>query len=197
MKIKNLLIPITFFIGMLCSTLSNISCQSTTIKAEQVREGDIIFQTSQSSQSKYIQKATQSTYTHCGVIVKVGNEYKVLETLRTIRLTPLKKFIERGRNQKYWIKRSDLKDIKINYDQYLGRTYDLAFKANNSKYYCSELVYEIYKRQLGINLCDLHPIKSYAIKGLERTIEKRGMNLNELVVAPSDLYKSPYLHDLR
>ena len=28
-------------------------------------------------------------------------------------------------------------------------------------------------------------------------IKERGMNLNKLVVAPSELYKSPYLHDLK
>ena len=92
-----------------------------------IREGDVIFHTSQSSQSPLIQIGTRSHITHCGIVVmKEGKPY-VLETLKTLVLTPLDKFIVRGKDGKYWLKRSDKEDIKIDYAHYLGKSYDFAF----------------------------------------------------------------------
>lgn len=79
------------------------------------------------------------------------------------------------------------KPVKIKYEKYLGKPYDLAFKFNNGKWYCSELVYDIYKSQLGIELCQPRKISSYKIDGLEHVLKKRGMNRDQLVVAPCDL----------
>ena len=153
-----------------------------------VKEGDIIFQTSQSSQSKLIQYATNSHLSHCGVVVKVGKEYKVLEASNVVKLSSLSDFISKGREGKYWIKKSLLEDEHIHYEKYLGKKYDLAFKIGNNKYYCSELIYCIYKDQFGIKLCEPRNVKSYKLKGLEKVLNRRGIDVNQLVVAPVDLY---------
>lgn len=158
------------------------------IKLPLVKEGDIIFQTSQSSQSTLIQKATQSPLSHCGIVVKTGNELKVLEASNVVKLTSLAAFINKGKNHKYWIKKSKLNGKTIQYQQYLGKRYDLAFKFDNDKYYCSELIYYIYKDQFGIELCTPRPVKDYHIEGLNKILTKRGIDINQLVVAPSDLY---------
>jgi hypothetical protein len=77
---------------------------------------------------------------------------------------------------------------KISYKKYLGQYYDLAFKFNNNKMYCSELVYIIYKEQFGIELCKPRKISSYHFTYfLKKMMEKRNMNVNQYVVAPSDL----------
>ena len=128
-----------------------------------VREGDVIFHTSQSSQSPLIQIGTRSHITHCGIVViKEGKPY-VLETLKTLVLTPLDQFVARGKDGKYWLKRSDKENIKIEYTHYLGKPYDLAFSFDNDIYYCSELVYDIYKNQLGIELCKPKQVGDYLI----------------------------------
>jgi uncharacterized protein YcfL len=45
--------------------------------AEQLRDGDIIFQTSQSEQSIAIQKATHSQYSHMGIVfLRNGSPYE-------------------------------------------------------------------------------------------------------------------------
>lgn len=178
-----------------------ISAQDTPIT--DIREGDVIFHTSQSSQSPLIQIGTRSHITHCGIVVmKEGKPY-VLETLKTLVLTPLDKFIVRGKDGKYWLKRSDKEDIKIDYAHYLGKSYDFAFSFDNDIYYCSELVYDIYKRQLGIELCTPKQIGDYLILGtdkldkIEEAMSRRGITKEQYAVAPVDIFESEHLYNVR
>lgn len=168
----------------------------------EIREGDVIFQTSQSQQSPLIQIATRSNITHCGIIVMKNGKPYVLETLKTLVITPLDKFIARGEGGKYWLKRSKKENIKIKYDSYLGKPYDLAFKFDNGKFYCSELVYDIYKNQLGIALCEPKKVEEYLILGtdklpeIKKAMEKRGITQNQYAVAPVDIFESEYLESV-
>lgn len=178
-----------------------LSAQDTPIT--DVREGDVIFQTSQSSQSPLIQIGTRSHITHCGIIVMRDGKPYVLETLKTLVLTPLDKFIARGKEGKYWLKRSDKENIKIDYAHYLGKPYDLAFSFDNDIYYCSELVYDIYKNQLGIELCKPKQVGDYLILGtdkldkIENTMQRRGITKEQYAVAPVDVFESEYLHSVK
>ncbi len=166
---------------------------------EIVKEGDVIFQTSESRQSPLIQIGTRSKITHCGIIVMRNGEPYVLETLKTLVLTPLDKFIARGKDGKYWLKRSDKENIKIEYGKYLGKSYDLAFSFDNDIYYCSELVYDIYLNQLGIKLCEPKKVGDYLILGtdqlsiIEKEMTRRGITKEQYAVAPVDIFKSDYL----
>jgi len=65
--------------------------------ASLVKDGDIIFQTSRSSQSIAIQRATDSRYSHMGIIFTRGGSPMVYEAVQTVRYTPLAKWIDRGR----------------------------------------------------------------------------------------------------
>ena len=168
-----------------------------------IREGDDIFHTSQSSQSPLIQVGTRSHITHCGIVVMKDGKPHVLETLKTLVLTPLDKFIVRGKDGKYWLKRSDKEDIKIDYAHYLGKSYDFAFSFDNDIYYCSELVYDIYKRQLGIELCTPKQIGDYLILGtdkldkIEEAMSRRGITKEQYAVAPVDIFESEHLYNVR
>lgn len=172
---------------------------ATKALVEDVREGDVIFQTSLSQQSPLIKMGTRSTITHCGVVVmKEGKPY-VLETQKTLVVTPLKKFIARGKDGKYWHKRPKLDNIKIKYSGYLGKPYDLAFKFDNGKFYCSELIYDVYLNQLGIELCKPKTIDDYLILGSHRipkikcAVQKRGITMEQYAVAPVDVFNSKEL----
>ena len=167
-----------------------------------VKEGDVIFQTSQSEQSPLIQIGTRSMITHCGIVVMKGGKPYVLETQRTIVLTPFDKFIARGVDSKYWLKRSNKENIKIKYKSYLGKPYDLAFRFDNDKYYCSELIYDIYKNQLGIELCKPKKVSDYLIlwtdklPKIEMAMKKRGITKEQYAVAPVDIFNSEHLNDV-
>lgn len=175
----------------------SFSAQNGPIK--EVKEGDVIFQTSQSQQSPLIQLATRSSISHCGIIIMKNGEPYVLETLKTLTTTPLEEFIARGKGGKYWLKRSNLENIKIEYEHYLGKPYDLAFKFNNDKFYCSELIYDIYKEQLDIELCKPKKVSDYFILSIdkipqmEQVMKKRGISKEQYVVAPVDIFESEFL----
>ena len=176
---------------------------ASTETIEDVREGDVIFQTSQSQQSPLIKIGTRSTITHCGIIVMRNGQPYVLETLRTLVLTPLDKFVARGKGGKYWLKRPAKDDIRIKYVNYLGKPYDLAFKFDNGKFYCSELIYDIYKHQLGIELCEPKTIDDYLILGagnhpkLRQAMKERGITMEQYAVAPGDVFYSKHLKQVK
>ena len=178
--------------------LETMTAQTQPVK-DIVKEGDIIFHTSQSNQSQLIQIATRSKITHCGIIVMRDGKPYVLETLSTLVVTPLDEFIARGKGGKYWLKRGTKENVKIEYEQYLGKPYDKGFSLNNDIYYCSELVYDIYIRQLGINLCEPRQISDYLILGSDRipqiknAMKERGISKEQYAVAPVDIFESKEL----
>ena len=186
------------FISMVMETVT-----AQTKPVMDVREGDMIFQTSLSQQSPLIQIATRSKITHCGIVVMKNGKPYVLETLKTLVVTPLDKFIARGEDGKYWLKRSNKENIRIKYGSYLGKPYDLAFRFDNDKFYCSELIYDIYKNQLGIELCKPKKVNDYLILGtsnlpqIKKAMKKRGITQEQYAVAPVDIFESNHLKDVK
>lgn len=82
----------------------------------------------------------------------------------------------------------------------MGASYDNAFKFGNKQWYCSELVYDIYKRQLGVELCKPKLMSDYHVTGLKKVkaeMQRRGIQPGQLMVAPVDIYNSTLLHDIR
>lgn len=151
------------------------------------KEGDIVFQISKSEQSPLIQYATGSPWSHCGIVVKKNGQFYVLEASNVVKLTPIDTWCKRGRFSSVKKRRVLDEDVKIRYTKYLGKSYDLAFKFDNGKYYCSELVWLIYKEQFGIELCKPRKIKDYRLAGIKKYLVRRRLNEEQLVVAPCDL----------
>ena len=133
--------------------------------SDKVQNGDIIFQTSKSSQSKAIQLATKSKYSHMGIIYKINGQLFVYEAIQPVQLTLLKDWIARGENGNFVIKRlknadkiltaSTLNKMKQLGEQYKGKNYDLYFEWSDDKIYCSELVWKIYKEGANIEIGQL------------------------------------------
>lgn len=154
-----------------------------------LKEGDIVFQISKSRQSPAVIFATGSPWSHCGIVVEKPDGLYVLEASSTVRLTPLDKWKKQGKFGIISSRRVTDRPVKVKYKKYLGLPYDLQFRFGNKKWYCSELVYDIYKTQLGIEIGTPHPVKDYNItnKKILALMKKRGITKTQLVIAPSDI----------
>ena len=168
------------------------SC-SEDISINDAKEGDIVFIEGQSSQAPYIKMATLSRWTHCGIVVNTSKGKMVLEASKTVRLTPIEKFVSFAKDGNWCIKRPEQTiDKKIKYRKYLGMPYDLEFKFDNGKMYCSELVWLIYHEN-GIDLCEPRKVSSYimtALPTVKDIMKGRNITMEQEAVAPSDLYKA-------
>ena len=177
---------------IILSVLLLSSC-SDSIDVTNLQEGDVVFIESQSSQSPYIKVGTMSKWTHCGVVVNTPEGMKVLEASKTVRLTPFSKFIGAAKNGNWCVRRPDHKlSAPISYKKYLGQPYDLEFKFDNGKMYCSELVWLIYKDQ-DIELCKPRKVSSFIctrIPRVKKLMDKRNISMDQYAVAPVDLYKA-------
>lgn len=182
MKINEIIVAIV---------LTLIAANSCSASPSKFSEGDVIFIESQSSQSPYIKLVQGSKWTHCGIIVNTSNGLQVLEASKTVRLTPINTFISRSKSGfKVVSPKSPLKPIK--YQKYLDIPYDLEFKFNNGKFYCSELVYQIYKDQ-GITLTYPKKVSDYwftRVPKIRTIMKKRNIQMNQEVVSPKDIYQS-------
>lgn len=137
----------------------------------------MVFQISQSNQSKYIAFATLSPWTHCGIIIEKDKDLYVLETSNVVKVTPLTEWYNKGLWGLTASERVIDEDIKIKYDEYLGTPYDMKFLFNNDKYYCSELIWVIYKEQFNVEICQPKPISDFNLIGLEEYIKKRDFDI--------------------
>jgi hypothetical protein len=70
------------------------------------RNGDIVFQTSRSSQSLAIQLATKSPYSHMGIVYIREGRPMVFEAIQPVTLTPLGEWIARGERGHFVAKRT-------------------------------------------------------------------------------------------
>ncbi len=176
--------------------------------SDEIKEGDLIFQTSLSTQSKSIQLATNSIYSHCGIIYKEGNNYRVLEAVQPVKNTPLDQWVARGKDGKFIIKRlrnaekmltpDVLKKLKLVGNSFVGKNYDITFEWSDDKMYCSELIWKIYQRAAGLEIGKLQKLKDFDLKSTvvkNKMKERYGINvpLEENVISPIAIFNSDLL----
>lgn len=184
--------------------------QSMTIERD-IREGDILFQITSSSQCRAIQLATKSKYSHCGIVYKDKGELYVFEAVQPVKLTSLDKWIARGKEGHYVVKRlknasdvltlDNLVKMKTEGEKMLGKDYDLTFEWSDDRIYCSELVWKIYKRALDIEVGQLQQLKDFDLtsKEVKGKLEERygtKIPLDEEVVSPADIFNSELLREV-
>jgi len=176
--------------------------------AYEPKEGDILFQTSTSSQSLAIQLVTKSPITHCGILQIRNGKAMVLEAIGPVCLTPMNEWIARGKGGTVWVKRLENADTLLTSDaisamrevgrEYMGRAYDPLFEWSDKTIYCSELVWKVYQRALGVELGDLQPFGSLDLSSAEarRIARQRWGGLppgDQKLITPAAIAASPKL----
>lgn len=131
-----------------------------------LRPGDIIIRKGNGPLSAHIMVNTKEEYSHCGIIVKEGNEWKVIHTIGGsasedaqdgVQMMDLKEFVKHGADSMLFICRpvfADSLDIKIPERAYAylekAVPFDHAFSLfTPEKLYCSELLFYIFKEVNG------------------------------------------------
>ena len=95
------------------------------------------------------------------VYVEAGKPY-VYEAIQPVSLTPLERWTARGVGGRFTVKRLRDADRRLTRDalarmkaegrRFRGRDYDLTFEWSDDRIYCSELVWKIYERALGVEI---------------------------------------------
>ncbi len=127
-----------------------------------LRDGDLVFQESRSSQAAAVAAATGSRRTHMGVVLLDAGRPLVLEAVEPVRLTPFDAWRARGAGGRVEIRRlreadrilvpSMLARLQALGRSWVGRSYDTTFRWDDDRLYCSELAWKRYDRVTGIQL---------------------------------------------
>ena len=173
-----------------------------------LKNGDLIFQTSLSRQSRAIQLATKSKYSHCGIIYRKGWDFYVFEAVQPVKYTRLDKWIARGKDEKFVIRRiknanriltpSVLEKMNAICEEFKGKNYDLTFEWSDDKIYCSELIWKIYQRSTGLEIGKLQKLKDFDLteKVVQDKMKERygdKLPLEESVISPVEIFNSALL----
>ena len=181
-------------------------------KDGELQNGDLIFQTSLSTYSEAIQLATQSPYSHCGLIYQDGGRFYVFEAVQPVRRIPFDNWIARGKDGKYVVKRlknadqvltpAVLQKMKKVCEGFNGKNYDQAFEWSDEKIYCSELIWKVYQRSTGLEIGKLEKLGNFDLTNKvvkEKVNARYGKNipLDEIVISPGAIFNSELLETVR
>lgn len=130
-----------------------------------LKTGDLIFQTSTSSQASAIIVASASPYSHMGIVnVDETGTATVVEAIGPVREVSLAKWLSQGVARRATIKRlpgltdEQARKIITAARGYMGRPYDIHFLFGNEAIYCSELAWLAYREGAQTNIGDIETV---------------------------------------
>jgi len=163
-------------ITIFCTTLTFISCNSNIKKLNhQLVEGDILFQDLNCGElCDAIEAVTEGIdnkdFSHCALVIKDNGETKVIEAIGSkVQVNSLNDFLARSGDSTE-LKNITIGRIKRNYKsiipeavdfakKQIGQPYDDEFILDNGSWYCSELIYESFKKaNKGKEVFELNPM---------------------------------------
>lgn len=190
----------------------------TSCNTFRLKEGDILFQDIDCGpMCEAIEAVTQGVndynFSHIALVVASNDSLYALEAISEgVVLTPIDNFLERSLDSSGKPKvivgrlKKEYQHLNIKATEYainqIGTVYDDKFIINNNKYYCSELIYDAYKRANNnqevfrlypmtfkpFNSDDFFPVWEEYYKNLEIEIPE-----GELGINPGGISRSDYI----
>jgi uncharacterized protein YycO len=172
------------------------------------RSGDVVFHTSRSTESMAIQKATNSPYSHMGIVYVRDGKPLVFEAVEPVKLTLLDDWVRRGEDGRFVVKRLADADRLLTPEAlsrmvevakpFEGKHYDPCFEWSDERMYCSELVWKIFKRALGIEVGELQTISELdlsdpVVQAKVRERWQEGPPPDQRVISPGEMFASKRL----
>ena len=173
-----------------------------SLGAYQPKEGDLYFQSlPRNAVVNAIEGASESPYSHCGILVRKGYAWFILEAIGPVRETPLAKWINQARDRHYDVFRLEAEHernipafIKAA-KEYMGRPYDIRYRMDDKKIYCSELIFKGYRDATGESLGKL--VKFGDLKWVRHTpvilAIEGSIPLNRIMITPRHLSEAKQL----
>lgn len=201
------LLALALFLGALAFVDDHVFAETARLET-----GDLVFQRSRSGQSEAVAAATGSEYTHMGLVLERDGRTMVLEASSTVRLTPYDAFVARGIDGEVVVKR--LRDgharldaasrarIRAEGRRLVGTPYDTRFEWSNDAMYCSELVYKVLERSIGVRVGALAPAGSFDLEHpavrqlMARRFRRNALREEEPVISPAAMFDDPALETI-
>lgn len=177
-----------------------------------LRDGDLIFQRSLSTQGDALEQALGAPYTHMGIIFIENDQPLVYEAAGPVRKTPLAEWVARGLEGKYIVKRlrnsadvltpQAVASLKAEVTRQMGVPYDHQFRWSDDKLYCSELAWKAYQRALDLEIGTLgrfgdHDFSDPLVQALLAKSFGDRVPSDEPVISPVVMFESEKLLTVR
>jgi hypothetical protein len=140
-----------------------------------------------------------------GIILRQGDTLMVYEAVGPVKFTSVDEWIDRDPDKHFVVKRlknaktiltkGNLERLARTAATFKGKPYDFVFNWSDEKIYCSELVWKIYYRALGVEIGGLRKLKDFDLSSAEVRLKLRerypkGVPLEETVISPQDVFQS-------
>lgn len=167
------------------------------------QEGDILFQSLLKTELvKLIEGISDSSYSHCGVVVNRNGKWYVNEAIGSVHDTSLFLWTIRGRGHRFAVYR--LRDEFKKYipsfiktlEKYQGKPYDFKYDLDDDYIYCSELIFKAFKDATNIELGKLVRFGDLNWQPYKETIikyEGGDPPLDRLIITPKHLSEAEQL----
>ncbi|XHR28072.1 MAG: YiiX/YebB-like N1pC/P60 family cysteine hydrolase [Chthoniobacteraceae bacterium] len=169
------------------------------------REGDILFQSlPHDPLVDAIEGVTHSPYSHCGVVIKSGDHWVVIESIFDVHETPLLRWLTRGRSGGFAAYRLDsrfekaIPNFKKELLAYTGYPYDFDYSLSDQAIYCSELPYKAFKKATGEELGKIEALGDLDWKpynGFIKSVQGK-VPLEREMITPVSLAKAHQLKEV-
>lgn len=195
-----------------CANKNNVSERGAgpATAPGELRDGDLVFQDSGSNQSKAIKALTKSDFCHVGLYFNEGGQGFVYEAHNGVERTEYARWINRKGGLGAAMRLKEYPDglpadkaaaLKRAIPR-LGTNYDSLFLWNDTRIYCSELAYDAYERALGKKIGAVQKFRDFdqtsaAFKELAARFPNGQVPLDEPVITPESMYRSPLLKKIR
>ncbi len=156
--------------------------------------GDVVFQSLGGGPLiEMIEGCTKSDYSHCGLVAQKDGKWVVVEAIGPVREIPLTEWIHNGRKDGFaayrlkgpYAAKADA-FVKAAY-KFMGKPYDIRYRLDDEKIYCSELVWKSFRKATGEELGKLMKLKELDWKpheALIRQLENGDIPLEREIITP-------------
>lgn len=167
-------------------------------KEPALQSGDVVLQTSRSSRSLLIRRASSSPYSHTGVVEVAADGVWVLEAIQPVSRTPWRVWRARGAGGRVTVLRAKgldaaaLAKVVAAAKRELGKPYDARYRWDDERLYCSELVAKAFARGAGLEVGRRERVDALALSAAELALAKTaGIAPDQELVTPGSLADDP------